>query len=66
MNEETNVCFCCEDEYPEDELIEFEGHLYCEECLENSTVICSHCGERIRNEDNAGNDDMPLCESCYQ
>lgn len=59
------ICVCCGAVLPEEELIEFKGKLYCEECLEDSTVICSHCGERILNEDNAGNDNTALCQSCY-
>ena len=62
---EVNICACCEEAFPENELTEFNGHLYCEECLDSCTVVCSHCGERIWSEDNAGTDDHPLCQYCY-
>jgi len=29
------------------------------------TMTCSRCGRRIWNDDNAGDDDTPLCQSCY-
>ena len=33
--------------------------------MNEETVICSCCGEIIRREDNAGNEDTPLCQDCY-
>ena len=29
------------------------------------TVLCSHCGERIYRDDNAGDESTPLCQDCY-
>ena len=34
-------------------------------CFHSETVECSHCGERIWADDNAGTDSTPLCNSCY-
>ena len=36
--------------------------LYCPDCLEENTVICSHCGDRIWNGDNVGSDDTPCAD----
>jgi len=33
--------------------------------LDEETSICSRCGDRIWNRDNASNEDTPLCQSCY-
>ena len=37
----------------------------CESCAEEMTVLCSHCGERIYRDDNAGDESTPLCQDCY-
>lgn len=37
----------------------------CERCANEETVICSHCGERIYRDNNAGDERTPLCQSCY-
>ena len=36
------------------------------DCLEDSTVICGRCGERLWADDDQGNEDSGhLCQSCY-
>lgn len=64
--EEKRVCEICGEAFPRDRLIEFEGSLYCLDCLQNDTVICSCCGRRIWNSDNSGSGELPLCEMCYE
>ena len=44
---------------------DFNGEIYCENCYNNETAECAHCGERILCEDNAGTDNFVLCRSCY-
>ena len=66
MEDERKVCQWCENEFLEEQLIEFEGDLVCSHCLDLETVVCSHCGGRIWINDNAGNDSVPLCERCYE
>ena len=46
-------------------LIPFDGQLLCPACLEQATTLCSHCGSRIWNEENAGDSQTPLCQRCY-
>lgn len=36
----------------------------CPDCLEEHTVICSHCGQRIWASDNAGDSNRSLCQDC--
>lgn len=62
---EHETCGICHEPYPQDQLIEFDGELYCSNCLGIETVFCSHCGERIWNDENAGSCNTPLCRSCY-
>ena len=44
---------------------EFEGHIYCEDCLNEKTVVCMNCNERIWREDAEGNSNLVLCRHCY-
>ena len=48
-----------------DQQVQFDGQELCAECLEENTVLCRHCGERIWTGDNAGTDNHPLCQDCY-
>ena len=41
------VCTNCGEEYCKDELFPFDGELLCPDCLENKTVLCACCGDRI-------------------
>ena len=59
------VCACCREEYPVSQKNEACGELLCPSCLTEETTVCQVCGERIRNEDNAGSDCTPLCQRCY-
>ena len=65
MKENTFICACCHEEYPLSQCQEVGGACVCPRCLEDETVVCSSCGERIWSGDNAGDDDTPLCERCY-
>lgn len=65
MKDPKNKCTQCEKAYDPDKLIEFDGKLWCSECIEEETTVCSHCGERIWKYDNAGDSNTPLCEHCY-
>ena len=63
---EAEPCSICGESYPLDQLTEFDGQLLCASCLSAETVVCSRCGWRIWNDDNAGEGDTPLCQSCYE
>ncbi len=63
--QESELCGVCREPYPLKQLMEFDGQLLCPVCLEHETTVCSRCGERIWNDDNAGDGDTPLCQSCY-
>lgn len=61
----TENCDSCGNSYPVEQLVEFDGQLLCPSCLESATLICSHCGTRIWKDENAGDNDTPLCQHCY-
>ena len=50
----------------EEEATEFEGRIYCPECLDSLTTFCRYCGDRIFRDDNEGSGDTPLCYGCYE
>ena len=64
---QNDIIFCdrCGCELTSDCAYYFEGEHFCQECLDDATVVCEHCGERIWSDDNAGIMSMPLCDHCY-
>jgi hypothetical protein len=60
---EPTYCTRCDDEINE-ESISFDGEILCHSCCEEHTLICDHCGERIWEDDNCGNEDRVLCQEC--
>ena len=63
---EPETCIVCGEPYPLDQLTEFDGQLLCSSCLGIETMVCSRCGRRIWNDDNAGDGNTPLRHSCYE
>lgn len=62
---ELEPCGVCQTLHKPGEMVEFNGTLICQSCLDSETVICSRCGERIWTDDNEGNEDLCLCPTCY-
>ena len=60
------ICACCHCELTEDTGFWFDEDYYCQDCLDDTTCLCDHCGRRIWNDDNAGNSERPLCDDCYE
>lgn len=51
----------------EGELTEFNGRLYCPDCLDDLTLVCTDCGSRFpRTHNRSENDDFPICPECYE
>lgn len=65
MSEVTFACSHCGNEHPISEQYEIDGELLCASCAEEQTVVCDICGIRIWRDSNSGNENMPLCERCY-
>lgn len=66
MNETTYVCSECGAKLTPEEMHEFEGQVYCEDCLDDLTVLCDCCSRRIFRDDAEGNDSITLCARCYE
>ena len=60
--EERFVCSECGEEFEQEELTAFAGALLCRNCLEEATITCRCCGERMWISDAIDDD---LCEYCY-
>ena len=66
MESQLEECGVCHALHPYSELSCFDDTLICPDCLEDSTVICGRCGDRIWRDDDQGNEDSGhLCQSCY-
>ena len=50
---ELHTCEICGQELPSGHLYHFDGQEICAVCLEDNTLLCSHCGERIWASDKA-------------
>ena len=53
---QNDIFFCdrCGCELTSDSAHYFEDEYLCSECLDDSTIVCSYCDERIWSDDNAG------------
>lgn len=61
-------CHHCHCELEYDEAIEFMGEHYCDDCLDDITVVCCRCGQRVFNGDSFVDDedeDYAYCYDCY-
>ena len=66
MESQLEECGVCHALHPLGDLSCFDDTLICSDCLEDSTVICDRCGERMWRDDDAGNEDSGhLCQTCY-
>lgn len=61
---ENYICGQCEEEFEKGTLVEFDGVLLCPDCLEDKTLICNYCGNRIWRDDES--DQTGLCQRCYE
>ena len=59
------ICSVCGRSFEEDALTEFDGRLFCDDCLNEQTVLCYDCDERIYRTQNEGTSEHPLCRRCY-
>ena len=62
---ETFTCCHCGQEHPLENRVMVGDDALCERCANEETVICSRCGERVYRDDNAGDENTPLCQPCY-
>ena len=63
--ERTFLCVHCGGRYRLPLLIALGEAKLCRDCAEEITVVCADCGTRIPREDNAGDENTPLCQSCF-
>lgn len=55
-------CYRCSDRC--DDNYEFDGECYCEDCIEEVSVSCSHCSRRVGIDDSVCVDESNWCRRC--
>lgn len=65
MQEQESTCCHCGCVLDTESEYYFDEDTYCEDCLEEVTVVCDHCRERIPREADEGNSSITLCSTCY-
>ena len=59
------ICSVCGAVLEQENICEFEGQIYCEDCFNERTSVCDNCGERIWRENAEGDSNHILCSHCY-
>ena len=65
MNEKI-YCSVCGAVLAEDDYHYFDGHIFCEDCLENQTTLCDCCSERIWRNEAEGDEYITICYRCFE
>ncbi len=65
MTEKT-ICSLCGTKLTDKTATDFDGKIFCDECLREKTTICDCCGERIYRDEAQGDDFTTLCDNCYE
>ena len=62
-----NTCTCghCGCVLSVDEEFVFQDEIYCEDCLDELTVLCDHCGRRIYCDNAECDSNLTLCDHCF-
>ncbi len=61
------ICAECGEVLSESNAYHFAGYMYCADCLDDLTVLCTRCGTRIYRDEACyqnGVSDVPYCEDC--
>lgn len=62
LNHTCNHCGCVLDD---EEVYLFSEEVYCQDCFDELTVVCGHCGRRIFRTGCETDGHIHLCNSCY-
>ena len=66
MKDDNLICSVCGAVLDGEHIHEFDGQLMCEQCLDEHTVVCDNCHERIWRDNAEGDSLSTLCSHCYQ
>lgn len=50
----------------EDEYFNDGDYMYCNSCMDDCTFVCDWCGERYRNDYANSDDNITICDNCYE
>ena len=59
------VCSYCGQTFDKEHIHEFDGEHFCEDCLNQKTVVCDNCQERIWRYDAQITSYTNLCQHCF-
>ena len=62
----TYACSECGAKLTREEAQEFDGQIYCEDCLNEFTTLCDCCSTRIWRDNAEGDGSITLCSHCYE
>lgn len=62
---ELSTCTHCGELLQECDLVDFNGDLWCQSCLDEETVFCDGCDERVFNDDAHSAEERLWCETCF-
>ena len=60
------LCSICGEVHFEEDCHYFDGHILCDDCLENHTVICDCCSSRVWRDNAEGDQFVTLCYRCFE
>ena len=49
----------------EGEVFEVQGQIFCEDCYNDETFTCDHCGERFLYSNSVSDENIAICTDCY-
>ncbi|MBS4926495.1 MAG: hypothetical protein KHZ92_11200 [Ruminococcus bicirculans] len=58
-----SICGCALED--EAECYEVENEILCQDCYDNETVVCDHCGERCIEQNTVSDENTILCTDCH-
>ena len=62
---EVFICPHCGEEHDICDCYEMGEEISSCNCIDDLTVVCQDCGERIWADNDAGDENISLCQSCY-
>ena len=64
--EKNTICSACGVTLTDEATIEFDGKIFCDECLRKKTIICDCCGKRIYRDEAQGDEIVGALEIYYK
>ncbi len=66
MNREKQICSECGAGLREDEVMNFDGRVLCQDCYDDTTTVCEDCGTPVWCSNTVDVNGRALCMDCYE